>query len=446
MRLPIHAKAIIASLLAMSSSLSLAELKAIDDLTLSDVTGRAGLTIDIDMGIEIGEFMYKDAGSIVMQGIRMGGMDRSGETGTAFDGSVGIVADASDCGAGGTFPGQPDSTNSCGTTGLNNVRIEVDVAGDGSNTEDRLLKSFGGIFGLPDIYYADNEFTWAWGQNLFGATGGGPLRCGGSEQCAFVANDGDLFIHAKPIAAADQNWAGYQGDGAGSASGNASGAGGTALFITDFGYEMDEFALKSSTYNPGDDCDASGCGGTSSAQETTIISDLKMEGWFGGFDLLLENKGNSFGQYDNLGNFTESGYGSAASKLKMNTFFKVTDMEYDFDIVGIRYEGIEIGNSRGKQVMFDMFTLEDFAPIAGGVGTTQSFAQSATHLYAVKDDVLHVGTSGDRPNFTDGIKLETRLVADMDIDHLSFGDTGQSIGQLRYTDMDYRTNLVISAH
>lgn len=440
MRLTIRVKALIASILAVTSSVSFAELKAIDDEILSDVTGRAGLTIDIDMGIEIGEFMYKDAGSIVMQGIRMGGMDRSGEVGTAFDGSVGIVASADDC-----QPGTgPRSNNACGTTGLNNVRIEVDIAGDGSQTQDRVWIPGNPVFGNPTTYYADNQFQWAWGQALNGPFAG-TLRCGDINACAFIANDGDLFIHAKPISGADHNWIGYQGDGAAGTGGGAAGAGGTAIFLADFGYEMDKFALKASTYNPGDDCDASGCGGTSSAQSTTIISDLKMEGWFGGFDLLLENKGNGFGQYDDLGNFTETGYGSAASKLKMNSFFKVTDMEYDFDIAGIRYEGIEIGNSRGRTEMFDMFTFEDYV-FAPGVGTTQSFAQSATHLYAVKDDVLHIGTNGDRPNFTDGIKIESRLIADMDIDHLSFGDTGRSIGMLRYTDMDYRTNMVISAH
>ena len=442
MRLPIHAKAIIASLFAMSSSLSFAELKAIDDEILSDVTGRAGLTIDIDMGIEIGEFMYKDAGSIVMQGIRMGGMDRSGDVGTAFDGSVGIVAAANDCQtAAGSY-----SNNSCGTTGLNNVRIEVDIAGDGSDLQNN---GFGGydFLGNP-LYIPDNRFSWAWGE-FVNPSQGGALGCGQvgpNGACRFTAGDGDLFIHAKPIDASATNATGFDGSGAGGIGGSAAGVGGTALVIADYGFEMDEFALKASDYNPGDDCDASGCGGTSAAQETTIMSDLRVEGFLGGFDLLIENHGNSFGEYDALGNFTETGIGDAASKIKINSFFKVTEMEYDFDIAGIRYEQIRIGNTRGRTQMFDMFTFEDYTGAVPTIGTTQSFAQSATHLYAVKDNVLHLGTSGDRPNFSDGIKIESRLIADMDIDHLSFGDTGRSIGQLRYTDMDYRTNMVISAH
>ena len=58
---------------------------------------------------------------------------------------------------------------------------------------------------------------------------------------------------------------------------------------------------------------------------------LRLEGYLGGFDMLIENKGNGFGEYDSAGNFTETGIGSAASKIKINSFFKITEMEYDYD-------------------------------------------------------------------------------------------------------------------
>ena len=131
------------------SQVSFAEITMIEDDELSSVTGQKGLTIDIEMGIEIGEFMYKDAGSIVMQGIRLGGMDRStGGVGTAFEGSKGLEFDIND----------PTANGYGGNTGLNNVRVEVDVSGDGSD-----LTNNGPIFTSPfppftTIYATDNQF------------------------------------------------------------------------------------------------------------------------------------------------------------------------------------------------------------------------------------------------------------------------------------------------
>lgn len=446
-------KFLLSSALFLSASQSaFAELQFMNDSQMSSVTGQAGLTIDIDMGLEIGEFMYKDAGSIVMQGIRMGGMDRTGDVGTSFDGSVGITnagfSAQNDCSV-----GSDQSSNSCGTTGMNNIRIEVDIAGDGSDLTNNGLGGFD--FAGNPLYIPDNRFDWAWGE-FVSPIQGGALGCGlggGPDgACRFTANDGDLFIHAKPIDASATNPEGFNGSGAASIDGNAAGVGGTAIVIADYGFEMDKFALKASTYTPGDDCDGSGCDGASAAQETTIISDLKFEGFLGGFDLYIENNGNSFGTYDAAGNFTETGAGDAASKIKINTFFKVTEMEYDFDIAGIRYEQIRIGNTRGKTQMFDMFTFEDYVGPAGAIGTTQSFAQSGVHIYAVKDDVLNISApvningSANPARFVDGITMESRMIADMDIEHLSFGDTGTTIGSLRYTDMDFSTDLTISAH
>ncbi|WP_197473778.1 DUF6160 family protein, partial [Oleiphilus sp. HI0066] len=52
-----------------------AEFIKLEDQDLQNVTGQAGLTIDVEARYEIGEFAYKDAGFLLLQGIRMGGHD-----------------------------------------------------------------------------------------------------------------------------------------------------------------------------------------------------------------------------------------------------------------------------------------------------------------------------------------------------------------------------------
>jgi hypothetical protein len=45
--------------------------------------------------------------------------------------------------------------------------------------------------------------------------------------------------------------------------------------------------------------------------------------------------------------------------------------------------------------------------------------------------------------YIDGIGFKLRFRADIDIGHMSFGNTGRSIGQQFYTDMDFKTNHII---
>jgi len=56
---------------------SLAELKPLDDDTMSSLTGQAGITIELETKIEIGEIAYKDAGHMLIRDIFLGGIGRS---------------------------------------------------------------------------------------------------------------------------------------------------------------------------------------------------------------------------------------------------------------------------------------------------------------------------------------------------------------------------------
>lgn len=426
--------------LTLFSFTSSAELKSMDDEVLSSVTGQKGLTIDIDYGVDIAEFMYKDAGALVMQGIRVGGMNHcddatvgvSGGSYTCDEDNVGTNFSAANGGIGlDTFDPSAAGSNAGGTTGRNNIRIYVDISGDGSDLGNNgsIPHPLGNTF--PAIPIPDNFFRWAWGMAT-NAGSGGATGCGDNGNCGFFAGDGDLFIHA---------WA---------TNANASGNG-TALTIADFGIEMDRFALKDSNYIAGDDINNLG-GSAGVSQETTIISDFRMEGYDGAFDILLENKGNGFGEYDSAGVYTETGIGDAASKIRWNHMFEITEMEYTFDIAGIRYEKMRVHNKRGDFRMFDFLTQEDYAYGAPSTATSQGFAQSVVNIWAVKDNVISlnsaagVNASNNRADYVDGITLDSRFVGDMDIGHMSFGDTHQSIGEQYWTDMDIDTVLTISAH
>ena len=367
------------SVLWLVSQSSIAELKQIDDAQMSNLTGQSGLTIDIEFGHEVGEFMYKDEGSIVMQGMRIGGMDYSSEVGTQYSAAADVAGDLDYSGA----SEDPFIGLQGGNKLLNNARIEIDVA-DGVET-----------------------FDWAW--SYWSAP-----NC---VDCQYIANDGDLIIHGSvtnPFIVSRS----YQ--------------------AVDFGIELDKFALKDSSYVAGDDIvDASGT--SSTAQSTTIFSNMKMEGYMGGFDWIIENKGNGFTD------------GIADSKIKINTFFEITDMEYDFNIVGVRYEGIKIHNHRGNLSYFHHDQNDSTRP-PSTQATSQGFAQSNNHIYAVKDAVLRIdsaaGLNGGSnvADYVDGVAFQSRFRGDMDITHLSFGDTGMSIGEQYWTDMDFQTNRVLSAH
>lgn len=65
------------ALLVIMSSMSFithAELEPLEDEKMDEVKGQAGITIDIITAkLTIGEFAYKDGGSILVQGLRIGG-------------------------------------------------------------------------------------------------------------------------------------------------------------------------------------------------------------------------------------------------------------------------------------------------------------------------------------------------------------------------------------
>ncbi|WP_417514926.1 DUF6160 family protein [Marinobacter sp.] len=84
-----------------------AELQALNDTAMGDVTGQAGVTIELETKVSIGQFKYTDEGSFAVNDIVLGG--------------AGVTAD-----------GQLLDTNGNVTNGLlDQLKIDIDVLDDG---------------------------------------------------------------------------------------------------------------------------------------------------------------------------------------------------------------------------------------------------------------------------------------------------------------------------
>ncbi|WP_323750837.1 DUF6160 family protein [Marinobacter sp.] len=59
-----------------------ADLKAMDDSMMGNITGQAGVTIELETQVSIGSFVYTDEGSFVVSGIEIGGSGLAGGAGT----------------------------------------------------------------------------------------------------------------------------------------------------------------------------------------------------------------------------------------------------------------------------------------------------------------------------------------------------------------------------
>jgi len=462
-------KLVLTTAIAAISAGAQAELKALDDSAMGELTGQAGLTIDIETKWTIGEFAYKDGGSVLFQNISMGGGALSGPGGM-----------------------------------LDNIRLNLDVAGGGTAGED-LHYGLSEITELAGMLVArgnDTNVHGGIGALAAGALGVVPGKANLNTKKNF--GDGDLVIH---IDATDHlktgggmeafvNNAGMNLDLV-KQNAYAAATGGTLVAGTmglndidlekgaelvhtavDFKLSIDAIKLASSDYDIG-----SGAGtgtetfGTSTGLSTTLISGLSVQGFLGPVDIQIENHGNGFSAgataadlqaavdatADDLTRYNTEfaaaggdpaleaavvpartfeapgAKGVADSKIHWDTYVDVTDLDVYIDIAGVKIENMKINNQRGDTTNIE--GLESFG-----------FAHSERTIYAVKDAVLKIdsaiGLNGGSNNadYVDGIAINTEFKGDMEIGALSFGDSGESIGELYWTDIRSTTNWVISAH
>ena len=444
-------KIALASAIAAVAAGAQAELKALDDSTMSELTGQKGLTIDLETKWSIGEFAYHDAGLVVLKDLSMGG----------------------------------NPNDAAGNSMLDNIRMEIDIAGSGAATTsgpDNLLKyGFSNVKNLAAIHVLNNNTD----QDLFAASQGslamaaaeanGQVPAGtftgisrDGQGGAAIDNevaygDGDLKIHFT-FTDAWQKAGGF----AAVASGNGANGADTGISLTnidyalakrvattavDFEFKIGQIALAGSSYatdgrlGQEDNIEKTNhvTGLDATADTTTLISDLSIKGYLGPADIHIENKGNGFGN--------GAGFGDADSKIHWDSFFKVTDLDVYIDIAGVQLSDIAIHNERGDTTSLNTLVTGVDANGDPIVENTASFgfAHSKRDIYAVKDAVLNLSTlsvqTGNNPaGYVDGIAINTRFKGDIDIGALSFGDTGTSIGSIYLTDVTSTTNWTISAH
>jgi hypothetical protein len=417
-------KLVLASAIAAISAGANAELKALDDSAMGELTGQAGLTIDIETQYTIGEFAYKDGGSVLFQGISMGG-----NTLSALDGGM-----------------------------LDNIRLNLDVAGGGAAGED-LHYGFSEITELAGMLVARGNTTNPGIQAVAaGSLSAVPGKADLNDKKNF--GDGDLVIH---IDATDHLKTGGGMDAFVAGTGRTLGeevqritdvlTGGSSTVVgstsltsldlataaelvhtaVDFNFSIDAIKLASSDYTIGSGAVDSNADGirndeTGATQVTTLISDLSIKGFLGPVDIQIENNGNGF-----------NAAGEADSKIHWDTYIDVTDLDVYIDIAGVKIENMKINNTRG-----------DVTDINGN--QSFGFAHSERTIYAVKDAVLHIDSAAalnggtNVADYVDGIAINTVFKGDMEIGALSFGDTGSSIGELYWPDISSTTNWTISAH
>lgn len=110
------------SYLAIIPYVANAEIKPLDDETLGNMTGQAGITIELEAKIDIGEVNYKDQGNIFLTGISFGGI---GSVQSKYGESV-------------TFGESFD-----------NAKITIDVAGDAADSANLIGQLGLGKFNAP---------------------------------------------------------------------------------------------------------------------------------------------------------------------------------------------------------------------------------------------------------------------------------------------------------
>jgi hypothetical protein len=452
-------KIALATTIAAVSTGALAELKALDDSAMGELTGQAGLTIDIETKWSIGEFAYVDAGVVVLKDLAMGGNSTdlafgqvAGEANDMLD-NVRLTLDVAGAGGAGGVGTPGDNIGAYGMSEVKGLALVHDtMLGAGTNADFAAAAAGANFFVTGQVsrdgaggLAIDNEkvagdgdlmlhfgFTDAWqkvgGFGAYSQGAGTDFYTGDAKTFAntsyadardFASKAVDFQFDIGQIALADSGYADVQDNGSSTRLGNE--------------------AIQKTNHTTGADTDQ---GTSTTTQTTTLISDFSMKGYLGPMDIRIQNKGNGFG--------AGAGYGAADSKIEWDSFFKVTDLDLYIDIAGVQLTDIQIHNERGDLTSLNTVSYDDGTGVIVTENTSAlGFAHSKRDIFAVKDAVFsreELISSSFTSAYVDGIAINTEFKGDIDIGALSFGDTGVSIGSIHLTDIESTTNWTISAH
>ncbi len=230
-------KIALASAVAAISAGAQAELKALDDSALGELTGQAGLTIDLETKYTIGEFMYKDAGSLFLTGLELGGNENVNPGGY-----------------------------------LDNIRIYIDIAGSGAadatnpfgGADNVMNYGFSRIADLAGLVVGEQLTNGATVDPGLGAAATGiDLTTGLAIDTKETYGDGDLVIHFSfnDVLEAGGGFDAYAGGSGTDASGNAVGnledldyatARDVGTRSVDFNFSIDAIGIADSSFEAGD--------------------------------------------------------------------------------------------------------------------------------------------------------------------------------------------------
>lgn len=359
---------------SLSSFSVQAELVLLSEHSLSEVTGQAGLTIDLETRTTIAEVEYVDEGSMYWKDY-------------TFEGIGGGLVD--------------------------NIRIKIDAT-DGNET---LATGFSDMAYLSSFGYldaAETDVAWAVAEYDDGNGGFGKQF-----------NDGDLVIHVTskdfgidfdlPLPTDPSDRAGNL-----QAIKNA----------VDFHMQQGDFGLRSSD----------------KLVETSLTRNLSVEAYLGYVDIIIRNNGNGY---------TDTGAGPSPGKprnvdladshIELDIKFRVDDLDVDSTNNALNraiprsvtnpyltLRDMRIHNERGND------TLGSF-----GFASVQAKIAATSGVLANLEQLMTPGAT----THVDGQAIyDINVQWDWDLPHISFGDTGNSIGQVYFTDFHINdTSLVISA-
>ena len=358
------------------STYGVAELREMNDASLEQVVGKAGLTIDIETEISIAEFVYVDAGAIYFKDF-------------SFTGIGGGLVD--------------------------NIRATVDVAGP----SELLGAGFSEMAMLADMGYLDaNEADVAWAIAEYGD---------GFGNYGKQFDDGDLVIHVtSQDFGQDFTTPPVPGDQAANLV--------SAKNAIDLHIQQGDFGLRSSD----------------GSIETSLTRNLSIEAYLGYLDILITNRGNGMthtGKDPGLSGShgRPSNVYLANSYIGMDSKFRVEDMDVD-STNNVQNPAVPLSTKN------PYLTLRDFRiHNERGLDTLGSFGYASVEskVGAVSgiinnNDALLAGAN----TYVDGQAVyDVNITWDWDLNHISMGDDGVSIGSVYFTDFHVRdTSLVISAH